>query len=686
MRPSICASVLLLLGMLPSSALGQPRGDAGADAPRPDVITTAVVDAPGPSSRGRPLTAEEFRGCFAASPIVAARSTAPPSATSTPEAPMSMAAACATLRANPASVAYVPAAPAGSVVISGAAGGAASAAPPGLEATVLVGVADFFVARARAEAHLFLQERLGGAVCPAETSGDDGGGPAGAAQRALLPDTCDTFRPDGGDFADPAQLVSLPAAFRRDLDALPRSLPAFLSAQLRTVPAAPAHGAAGLTADERKGVQLTLCVAAMFGVASPHFGHGPPELAFTALADLLSSPATDAAGAPAQALHAACDPALAAHAAEVAEAFRALAAAVGSLASASHDGSLDVIDALRAHYVAAMQLDASSGPASTLPQTLAWLDAHRGELTRLGAAIAELRRQGSNDERAAELLGAAARVLGAITEHPGVVAALPGDTAVRTALQHDLPAVVEAAGDIVKKQYLAGALALLHLRAIDLVLAHLPDGAGRRMIVNLRRFGALVGAIAQARTSDEVTAALDAAAAPVGSYRQMRRPGITVALAGQLGVLVGGETAFGDVGPGNPNTRGALGATLPIGLEVGGGIGCGWSFQALFSVIDLGTLATGVYGGSDASATTPAPGPRGTAAAATPDIGAVFAPGVFLGFGIPHTPLVVGPMIELAPLMRRYIACTTSTCETTSLPTLRYGLVLTLDVPVLQIF
>ncbi len=597
----------------------------------------------------------------------------------------SIAVACNALRQNPVDERSFTVCPpvemqANGLVDSTSARGLTAALPVPPEATIILGVAGFFVARASSELQLFIQDALGNAICPVRANGH---GPLRAvmdAQMTLLPNTCRTFRPDGIANAQPEQLLSLPASFRLDLDALPVTIPVFLSHEIDS-----AHG---LPPDDAKAAHLALCMMAMFGVVGPGLGHGPADLPFSHLADLLATPAAPALESVQ--LHAACDEALTSdQRSEVASALRAVAVGIQSAAGSAADGTFDTNEAVLATISAGHDVilrDGPPGDGNTTQHIGVWLAAHKGELTRLGAAIADLRRNGNGNAQAAEFLDAAASVLGDIADLQAVTDALPTDAVQRTVVLHDFQTVLDAAANLLKKDYIAGALEILNLNAVTLVLDHMPDGAAKTLLQNIRTWGSLVATIARARTSDDVVAALNAAAAPVGSYRQMRRPRISVALAGQLGLMGGGESATGDLGPNSrSNTGGVLGIALPIGLEVGGGIGNGRSFQVLVSAIDLGNIATARFDGSSPqaqSSMTTTSGPRGVSAAPTIDLPSVLAPGLFFGFGIPRTPLVLGPMVEFAPFLRRYIVCSTNNCDTTSGLTFRYGIALTVDIPV----
>ncbi len=118
--------------------------------------------------------------------------------------------------------------------------------------------------------------------------------------------------------------------------------------------------------------------------------------------------------------------------------------------------------------------------------------------------------------------------------------------------------------------------------------------------VSLVRFGGLLTEIGSARSSDEVAAALESAAAPAGSWR-LRRKKWTLGLSARVGVAAGMENVLGE-SPDGKTSRVPWGATtglsLPVGLDASIPLGENWALGVMLHPIDLGAVATARLGGT----------------------------------------------------------------------------------------
>lgn len=167
---------------------------------------------------------------------------------------------------------------------------------------------------------------------------------------------------------------------------------------------------------------------------------------------------------------------------------------------------------------------------------------------------------------------------------------------------------------------------------------------------------ALAGSLASAQDADDVTTALRTAAVPVGSYRAKRYQRPTdgtsnsswrdylkpqsFSVVGYLGARVGTE-GTGD----NPVFKGDshfAGVALPVGVEFSTGIFPLGALSIFAPILDLGTVASARWGGSDNTDTNPEVG-----------FEQVFAPGLFLVLNIGGVPLSIGAGVQAVPNLRR---------------------------------
>lgn len=178
-------------------------------------------------------------------------------------------------------------------------------------------------------------------------------------------------------------------------------------------------------------------------------------------------------------------------------------------------------------------------------------------------------------------------------------------------------------------------------RALILTLSGLREyGHVRPLDATTFRYLTFAATIAEARSDTAVTAALNAAALPVGSYRSKRGTDedqhvkVGVTLNGYVGAGGGYEHVEGGV---SHASAGQLGLALPVGFELAFG-GAPYrkgrrlpSVAVFIPVVDLGTIASARFAPSDTVVETP-----------SPTWSQVFAPGVFLMFGLSDHPIAFG--------------------------------------------
>lgn len=195
-------------------------------------------------------------------------------------------------------------------------------------------------------------------------------------------------------------------------------------------------------------------------------------------------------------------------------------------------------------------------------------------------------------------------------------------------------------------------LALEHARAGDYVAAFVEVQASLAA-ANLpsppwfTKYGGFLADVAAAKTPADAQAAIEAAAAPVGSWRRKRGGGRhTLWINGYLGGQIGAERLFGAGAPGGFAFHGGLFA--PVGLEADLGFHKTWSVGVLASAIDLGALVDLRTSSSSATATV-----NNNA-----NVGArqVFSPGAYLvfglGFGDGGIPITFGAGASVSPELR----------------------------------
>ncbi len=167
---------------------------------------------------------------------------------------------------------------------------------------------------------------------------------------------------------------------------------------------------------------------------------------------------------------------------------------------------------------------------------------------------------------------------------------------------------------------------------------------------HIQAFLPLVVEIANAKSSTEVATAIEAAAAPAGSYRTKYQHS-TLSLNAFVGPAIGGEYLT----RGNSSGwSGAFAGFAPVGLHAAVPFGRGkdggrWMHVGgMLSIIDIGALTTYRFKTeleNDETTST-------TEHSAEVGFAQVFSPGAFLTLGIARTPLVVGGGLSMSPRLR----------------------------------
>lgn len=163
---------------------------------------------------------------------------------------------------------------------------------------------------------------------------------------------------------------------------------------------------------------------------------------------------------------------------------------------------------------------------------------------------------------------------------------------------------------------------------------------------NLRPYVPLIVDLAGARSPDEVKSALDAAAAPVGSWRVKRRA-TTVSVTGLVGGAAGYEVPISEKDrPGS--WTGGLFVTLGVDVSVPVGT---WTLGLYGSVLDVGQLVSAPI----------SPEPHDEQGESTEaDAGGefkavqIFSPGAYVRVGVGNSPFSFGAGAAIAPKLRLY--------------------------------
>lgn len=430
---------------------------------------------------------------------------------------------------------------------------------------------------------------------------------------ALLPRTCKLLHG-----ASLAALAGVGQLIRADLRELPLNLPGFLRAQ------------AGASLE--RSTQALLCVLEAVGRASPRLETQGPRGALAFLAAY--QPPDVCASSPSK------------------QVLQALSSAAGLVAASMDDtagasGGLDP-RALRLWLGARASDEVNAGAiASALPALTRALEG-----LRAAAAAAPSR------EQVGELLDALA----------AAVAELVPDSAATT--RDELAGALRVAAALWTRRYYQAAV---EVTALPRVAELLEDKLGR-LGTNLLRYLPLLGQLAEAETSEQARAALEAAAAPQGSYRAFHE---------ETAWFVGGLAGLaGTMGARVPS----LSAMLPVGLEFGGPV-CGGacSYRVMVSVLDLGTelsarlqeLGTDEQGADGAEDASP---PRSLRSAV--------APGVLVGMSVGKSPLLVTAGAQYLPAGRTVFDCPAETLCTNTRPTSawRFSLGLSVDLPAFRLW
>jgi hypothetical protein len=168
-------------------------------------------------------------------------------------------------------------------------------------------------------------------------------------------------------------------------------------------------------------------------------------------------------------------------------------------------------------------------------------------------------------------------------------------------------------------------------------------------IKSLLKYGTFMSAIIDAKTSDEVEAAIESAALPVGSARIKRESTFNIALNAYCGPYMGYERVY-DLDSkwmsASKSTVNSYGLTAPVGISISYGGNCKKaknhsSYSLFLSVIDIGAIASFRFRDST------------TEILPTIQLKNILSPGIFFSYGIPTLPISVNAGWQMGPLLRK---------------------------------
>jgi hypothetical protein len=166
---------------------------------------------------------------------------------------------------------------------------------------------------------------------------------------------------------------------------------------------------------------------------------------------------------------------------------------------------------------------------------------------------------------------------------------------------------------------------------------------------SLLKYGTFMAAIIDAKTSDDVQAAIESAALPVGSARIKRESTFNIALNAYCGPYMGYERVY-DLDPkwmsASKSTVNSYGLTAPVGISVSLGGNCRRaknhsSYSLFLSVIDIGAIASFRF--IDTT----------TEVLPTIQLKNILSPGIFFSYGIPKLPISINAGWQMGPLLRK---------------------------------
>jgi hypothetical protein len=243
---------------------------------------------------------------------------------------------------------------------------------------------------------------------------------------------------------------------------------------------------------------------------------------------------------------------------------------------------------------------------------------------------------------------------------------------VRTVV-NDVDAVVQIGEQVLSGQS-PGDLVINTIALIQQLTNAAAGSPPPRALADIQQLLALIAQIADAKSADEVAAAITAAAAPASTY-ELKYANSMVAIGAMAGVSAGFETVRANA---SAHSSGAvIGAFAPVGLTASTPFGDDFHASLTLSVINLGALVSTRFSQDTKGTTT-------VDAAPQVKLANVLAPGLFVSIGLWKSPFVLAVGGQVIPIGRQLsTTAADGTTSTSTTPAIQLVGSLSVDVPIL---
>jgi len=196
------------------------------------------------------------------------------------------------------------------------------------------------------------------------------------------------------------------------------------------------------------------------------------------------------------------------------------------------------------------------------------------------------------------------------------------------------------------------------------------------------KYVSFMAAVAEAKTSNDIAAALDAAILPVGSSSIKSNTNVSVAINSYIGAGYYTEHYHGPSGSGISTSLPTFGVSLPIGVSLSKGLRNKWvgSVSLFASILDLGAIASFKLSNPDSVNSKPLPDFTWQN---------ILAPGAYITFGrLFNSPLAIGVGFQKGPQLRSitYTQHGGAVVDLSQGETYRFGAFLSVDIPLFNLF
>lgn len=245
--------------------------------------------------------------------------------------------------------------------------------------------------------------------------------------------------------------------------------------------------------------------------------------------------------------------------------------------------------------------------------------------------------------------------------------------------------ILSAWQNIEKKNY--GLLLSNLLKIVNDILGKGCSEESGNIQCQLVKYLTLAVSIAQTKEAEEIEKIIEAAILPVGSYRIKRTNRSSISLNAYVGGFFGGETLTNSGKGKIHNLAGNIGFAAPIGISFNKGLKkkhskdtYNKSHSLFISIIDIGAIVNWRI--------------QHEQSGGMPEIKwkNVFAPGLFAIRGLKNSPISIGVGLQYGPQLRKIKIPSDTSSNGSTTPaeaviessTLRFGLIVTVDIPLLH--